>query len=122
MTDFDTGPSDLAVLHGFAVARLAANHRTESESQDTARRVLSVLSSAGRLLATRRAPGASLRLPDVIEALRDWPDSELKSLLQDYEAYRRAGADGTAQAEQLAARVPAALVAAKTMIEESAPI
>ncbi|MET8307777.1 NUDIX domain-containing protein [Micromonospora sp. NPDC005173] len=113
---------DLAVLHKFAVGRLAANHHTESEREDAARRVLSVLSSAGRLFVTRRAPEVSLRLPDVAEALREWPDSELRLLLQDYDAYRRAGADDIEQAERLAVRVPGALVAARSMLEESASL
>lgn len=119
MTDL---ADDLAILHEFAVARLAANHHTESEREDTARRVLSVLSSAGRLLVTREAPEVGLRLPDVVEALRNWPDTQLRSLLRDYDAYRRAGADDIEQAERLAARVPGALVGARSMIQESASL
>ncbi|MBQ0897241.1 NUDIX domain-containing protein [Micromonospora sp. U56] len=111
---------DLAVLHEFAVTRLATSHRTGSEREDTARRVLSVLSSAGRLLVTRRAPEVGLRLPDVVEALRDRPDSELRLLLRDYDAYRRAGASDIEQAKRLAVRVPGALVATKRVIEQSA--
>ncbi|MEU5945941.1 NUDIX domain-containing protein [Micromonospora sp. NPDC047465] len=113
---------DLAILHAFAVARLAAHHRKESEREDTARRVLSVLSSAGRLLVTGRAPEVSLRLLDVVEALREWPDSELRLLLRDYDAYRRAGANDIEQAERLAARVPGALVATRSMLNESASL
>jgi hypothetical protein len=113
---------DLAVLHEFTVARLAGSHRTEPEREDTARRVLSVLSSAGRLLVAHRAPEVGLRLPEVVEALRDWPDTELRLLLCDYDAYRRAGASDIEQAERLAARVPSALVAARSMIEKSASL
>ncbi|MFG1881951.1 NUDIX domain-containing protein [Micromonospora sp. NPDC049102] len=113
---------DVGVLHEFAVARLAASHHTESEREDTARRVLSVLSSAGRLLVAHRAPEVGLRLPEVIEALRDWPGTELRSLLEDYDAYRRAGADDAAQANRLAVRVPGALVAVRSMLEESASL
>lgn len=113
---------DVAILHEFAVTCLAASHHKESERKDTARRVLSVLSNAGRLLAEHQTKGVGLRLAEVVEALRDWPDIELKSLLGDYDGYRRAGADDLAQAELLAARTPGALVAVRSTLEESAPV
>ncbi|MDG4807188.1 NUDIX domain-containing protein [Micromonospora sp. WMMD1120] len=113
---------DLAVLHDFAVARLAERHRAESEREDAARQVLSVLASAGRLLVASRAPEVGLWLPDVVEALRGGPDDELRLLLRDYDAYRRAGASDIERAERLAARVPSALVAARSMIAESAAL
>ncbi|MFG1885986.1 NUDIX domain-containing protein [Micromonospora sp. NPDC049102] len=110
---------DLALLHEFAVARLAERRRAESEREDAARRVLSVLSSAGRLLVASRAPEVGLWLPDVVEALRGGSDDEFKSLLRHYDDYRRTGATDIEQAERLAARVPSALVAARSMIEKS---
>lgn len=113
---------ELAVLHEFAVARLSESHRTESERENAARQVLSVLSSAGRLLVASRAPEVGMWLSDVVEALRGRPDDELTSLLRDYDAYRRTGASDIERAERLAARVPSALVAARRMIEKLASL
>ncbi|WP_432049434.1 NUDIX domain-containing protein [Verrucosispora sp. NA02020] len=110
--------NDIAVLRDFTLARLASNRDTTSGRRDTARRVLSALSSAARLIVTHRDPNASLRLPDVAEALRDWPDDQLSMLLYDYDAYRRAGAGGIEQAERLAGRVPHALTAARRLVED----
>ncbi|PZG15062.1 NUDIX domain-containing protein [Micromonospora craterilacus] len=109
---------DIAALREFALVRLAASRDPASGRQDTARRVLSALSSAARLLVTHRDPHAPLRLPEVAETLRDWPGGQLSMLLGDYDAYRRAGAGDIEQAERLAARVPNALMAAQRLVED----
>ncbi|MCG5467049.1 NUDIX domain-containing protein [Micromonospora sp. MED01] len=109
---------DIGVLHKFALLRLSRSCDTLPEREDAARRVLSVLSSAARLLVTHRRPDAPLRLPEVEDALRDWPGDQLRALLHDYNAYRRAGAGNIDQAEQLAARVPSVLMESQRLAEE----
>ncbi|MEU7756739.1 NUDIX domain-containing protein [Micromonospora sp. NPDC049171] len=109
---------DIGVLHKFALLRLSRSRDSVPEREDAARRVLSVLSSAARLLVTHRRPDAPLRLPDVADALHDWPGDQLRALLHDYNAYRRAGAGNIGQAEQLAARVPSVLMESQRLAEE----
>ncbi|MET8553303.1 NUDIX domain-containing protein [Micromonospora zamorensis] len=103
---------DIGVLHDIAVSGLSARYDSSTRREDAARHVLSVLSCAARLLVIQRQPNASLRLPEVAEALRHWPGRQLTNLLCDYDAFRRTGTRTLNQAEQLAARVPAALVEA----------
>jgi hypothetical protein len=66
--------------------------------------------SAARNVATGYDAYASLRLPDV-GALLGWrlPDAAIVSLVVDYDALRKAGADDLSRAEALAERVPGAL-------------
>ncbi len=60
--------SDIAALRECALVRLASSRDLASGREDTARQVLSALSSAAQLLVTHRDPHASLRLPEVAEA------------------------------------------------------
>ncbi|MEV1107835.1 MULTISPECIES: NUDIX domain-containing protein [unclassified Micromonospora] len=103
---------DIGVLHDIAVSGLSARYDSSTRREDAARHVLSVLSCAARLLVVQRQPKAPLRLPEVAEALRHWPGKQLTDLLCDYDAFRQSGMLTLNQAEQLAARVPAALVEA----------
>ncbi|MCG5450974.1 NUDIX domain-containing protein [Micromonospora hortensis] len=103
---------DIAALHHIAVSGLSARHDSSTQREDATRHVLSVLSCAARLLIVQRQPKAPLRLPEVAEALRHWPDKQLTNLLCDYDAFRRTVTLTVNQAEQLAARVPAALIEA----------
>ncbi|MEV6813181.1 NUDIX domain-containing protein [Micromonospora sp. NPDC051296] len=107
---------DIAALREFALVRPTSG-RDPASGREDARRVLSVLSNAARLLVTHRDPNASLRLPEVAEALRN-SDGQLSTLLSDYDAYRRAGASEIEPAERLAAHVPNALMAAQRLVEE----
>ncbi|MET8041512.1 NUDIX domain-containing protein [Micromonospora sp. NPDC005215] len=103
---------DIAALHHIAVSSLSARHDSSTQREDAAHHVLSVLSCAARLLVIQRQPQAPLRLPEVAEALRHWPGKQLTNLLYDYDAFRRTETRTLNQAEQLAARVPAALIEA----------
>ncbi|MEV1013083.1 NUDIX domain-containing protein [Micromonospora sp. NPDC049801] len=111
---------DIAALHHIAENGLSVRHDSSTQREDAARHVLSVLSCAARLLVVRRQPQAPLRLPEVAEALRHWPGKQLTDLLYDYDAFRRTGTRTLNQAEQLAARVPAALIEAATNHREPA--
>ncbi|MEV6924539.1 NUDIX domain-containing protein [Dactylosporangium sp. NPDC051485] len=75
-----------------------------------ARRQLSLACSTARTIVTNHDPDGSLRLPDVVRTLEQrWPGSQLGALLNDYDAFRRAGAEPASTAADLATRVPDAL-------------
>ncbi|GAA2183460.1 NUDIX domain-containing protein [Micromonospora lupini] len=111
---------DIAALQHIAEGGLSVRRDSSTQREDAARQVLSALSCAARLLVVQRQPQASLRLPEVAEALRHWPGKQLTDLLCDYDAFRRTGTLTLNQAEQLAARVPAALIEAASNQREPA--
>ncbi len=98
---------NIEALQAFAAARLKVPPTTEDERRDRARRVLSVMCSAARNVATSYDAYASLRLPDVATLL-GWrlPEADIVSLLADYDSFRQAGADDLRRAAALAERVP----------------
>jgi 8-oxo-dGTP pyrophosphatase MutT (NUDIX family) len=101
---------DIEALRGFAVARLDAEPDTTATRRDRARRVLSVMCSAARNIATTIDADGSLRLPSVVSLLGDrLPGTGAVQLLTNYDRFRRAGANDLDQAEALAERVPASL-------------
>jgi hypothetical protein len=113
-TDAALAPDDLAEtigpLYEFAVARLATSPDSTSARIDRARRVLSVMCSAARNVATALLPEASLRLPAVVALLdRQWFATRPARLLTRYDAFRSQGATDITRAEELAAEVPDAL-------------
>lgn len=98
---------NIEALRDFAAAKLTAPPTTEYERRDRARRVLSVMCSAARNVATSYDAYASLRLPDVA-SLVGWrlPEADILSLLIDYDSFRQAGANDLRRADALAERVP----------------
>jgi 8-oxo-dGTP pyrophosphatase MutT (NUDIX family) len=102
----DTEPVDLHTS-----LELLRDYATRSGTgQDRVRRLLSVASSAARTIVAAGSPRASLRLPNVVRLLdHRWPGNKLGALLGDYDAFRRAGAQPTDAATDLAHRVPDSL-------------
>lgn len=98
-----------------AIARLRdVAQRTASEPVQPivtdARRSLSLLSTAGRLIALALDPTSDLRLSSVVAALSlRMPASTAHQLLAAYDRWRRDGKRDTNQVEELAHAVPEAL-------------
>lgn len=101
---------DIEALRSFAVARIGSEPDTTATRRDRVRRVLSVMCSAARNIATTIDADGSLRLPSVASLLDDrLPGTRAVQLLTAYDRFRQAGANDLDQAEALAERVPASL-------------
>jgi ADP-ribose pyrophosphatase YjhB (NUDIX family) len=103
----------------FARTRLASQAASESERKDRARRVLSVVCSAGRRVSAVLDPEASSRLSAVVSTLeRHYGPLPITHLLRQYDEFRRSGAPSMATAEELAAQAPYALEQLQGIWEE----
>jgi len=101
-------PETADLRHGLQLLHHLATHG--DVRSNSARRQLSLACSTARTIVTNHDPDGSLRLPDVVRTLEQrWPGSQLGDLLNDYDAFRRAGAEPAGTAADLAARVPDAL-------------
>ncbi|WP_433608043.1 NUDIX domain-containing protein [Dactylosporangium sp. CA-139114] len=101
-------PEPVDLRRGLLLLHHLATHGDARSS--SARRRLSLACSTARAIVTNHDPRGSLRLPDVVRTLdQRWPGSRLGALLNDYDAFRRAGAEPASTAADLATRVPDAL-------------
>ncbi len=109
--------ADIQLLSEFAVEQLGRSAATEDERKDVARRTLSVLCSATRLVATTLDTTAGLRPHQIVTALAERrPGTEAERLLHDYDLFRRAGADDLDIADSLAKQVPDALTSLRRAV------
>ena len=110
----------LQLLHEFAVEQLRKPAASERERKDVARRTLSVLCSATRIVAMMWDTQAGLRIPEIVTAFATrQPGTQVERLLHEYDLFRRAGASDLNTAETLATQVPDALTALRRVLLEN---
>lgn len=110
---------NIDLLHQFAAERVRRPAASAAERIDRARRSLSVLCSASRVVADTIAPGTSLRLPAVASVLEArWPDTHAVRVLAAYDRFRQAGATDLDAAEDLSHQAPDALQELRGLIED----
>jgi 8-oxo-dGTP pyrophosphatase MutT (NUDIX family)/dephospho-CoA kinase len=111
--------ANIDLLHQFAAERVRRPATSAAERIDRARRALSVLCSASRVVADSIAPGTSLRLPAVAAVLEAcWPDTQAVRVLAAYDRFRQAGATDLAAAEDLSHQAPDALQELRGLVED----
>lgn len=113
--------ANVDLLHQFATERLRLAAETSADRVDRARRTLSVLCSAARIVADATEPGTSLRLPAVVAVLATrWPGGRAVNVVTAYDRLRQSGSADLDVAEHLSRQAPDALLELRDHVEELA--